>query len=474
MRTTLLTVLSLVCCLAARAQPADTLYLPLGEPVEQVRAASDTTQRYAVYLPAGYRTDRVFPILFLMDPRGRALVPIERFRASAERYGYVLLSSHQTLSDADSAWAVNGRALNAMVQDAQIRFSVDTRRFYIAGFSGTAHYAWFAASFLDGHLAGIVNSGDGLPVTSASVGDALGMTRPPAYFNAAALGDFNYDAARLRDRALDTTRVPHRFVTFPGDHAWLPAALADEAMTWMQYQAMRTGMARYDAPWIDSLRVAHIAEARRLDEAGRYVEAIRRYREVAADFEGRGDISFVRDRIAALESDPAARAAIDMDASITQRIWAYSNVVIQFLDEYRTATRLPRTRLALARLQIPRLQEEAEDARHPDLAAGARRMLATTYGSVAFYEPRDYMAAGDFERAAGLLRVARAMRPDGGACFWLALSEAQLGRADDAIDALTCAIDGQQVTRERIDTEPLLEPLRADRRYAALVARAPK
>lgn len=61
--------------------------LPSGEIVERIWAAFDSTQSYAAYLPSDYDASRRWPILFLMDPRGRALVPVALFQAAAEEHG---------------------------------------------------------------------------------------------------------------------------------------------------------------------------------------------------------------------------------------------------------------------------------------------------------------------------------------------------------------------------------------------------
>lgn len=164
---------------AMPAAQGDMLRIPLGKAVERVPAASDPTQQYVLYVPSGYDAERPEPVLFLMDPRGRAMVPMRRFESAAEAQGYVLISSYQTLSDAGSAFAVNARALTAMLRDVQVRLSVDASRFYLVGCSGTAHYAWTAAAGPDGHVAGLVSVDDGLGLGSPSVGAVLTMERRP-------------------------------------------------------------------------------------------------------------------------------------------------------------------------------------------------------------------------------------------------------------------------------------------------------
>lgn len=66
---------------------------------ERLVAVDDTAQRYAQYLPSSYRADRRWPVLFVLDPRGRGLHALRLFVEGAERYGYVVLSSYNSLSD---------------------------------------------------------------------------------------------------------------------------------------------------------------------------------------------------------------------------------------------------------------------------------------------------------------------------------------------------------------------------------------
>src|SRR5687767_13876267 len=120
---------------------------------ERLSAATDTTQQFALTLPAGYSRDRRWPLLILMDPRGRALIPLDCFSPLAEQLGYVVMSSYNTRSD--ERVDPNPAAVNAMLAHATGNLSIDESRLYLAGFSGTARAAWMMAAELKGHIAGI-------------------------------------------------------------------------------------------------------------------------------------------------------------------------------------------------------------------------------------------------------------------------------------------------------------------------------
>jgi len=457
---------------SAAPPSTDTLRIPRGVPVERVAAGTDTTLHYAVYVPTAPAAAHL-PVLLVMDPRGRALLPLGLVRRAAERYGFLVLSSYDTLSDDPTALDRNTRALTAMLVDAQVRFGADPARLYLVGFSGTAQFALAVASQLDGHLAGIVGVGGGLRPSSSLVIPALRVARPFAYMGIAGRTDFNYDGARELDRALDDTPLPHRFVVPDGPHAWPPEAVVYDAVEWLHLQAVRAGLVPRDDRWVDSLRTAHLAEAQALDAAGRPVNAQRRYREVAADFEGLGGAPIATHRRDSLAADRRTRRAEARQNALAERVAAYTVTVGTFAADYRRAPDPPSHAAALRQLEIERLRR-MEGADDPDESAAAQRMLATVYAVVAFYEPRDHMERRDYARAAGLLRLAVTLRPDDPfVCLDLARAEAQQGHTPEALEALTCAIDAGAASRAALATDPLLAPLYSDPAFDALLARAP-
>ena len=70
-----------------------------GEIDADVVCAADPSKRYALYLPSDWTPDRAWPLLVVLDARGRALHAIERFVPAAEQYGWVVASSYDSASD---------------------------------------------------------------------------------------------------------------------------------------------------------------------------------------------------------------------------------------------------------------------------------------------------------------------------------------------------------------------------------------
>src|SRR5689334_24443157 len=176
----LLALALLLLPLAAAAQE-----LPRGRIVERVPVQADPSLSYTLYLPTAYRPDRAWPILYIFDDRLDGAHAAEIFRAGAERHGYILASSDNTISD--GPMEPNIKALRAMWADTHARFAVDDRRVYEAGFSGTVRFAIHMALTAPGSIAGVVASAAGFPPGAKPARDT-----PFLYYGGVGERDFNY------------------------------------------------------------------------------------------------------------------------------------------------------------------------------------------------------------------------------------------------------------------------------------------
>ena len=250
---------------------------PLGEIVPRVQCSGDPSHSYALYLPKAYSGNRKWPLLYLYDPGKNGPRAAERFRDAAEHYGWILVSSNDTQSD--GPLAPNVAAVKAMWSDANRRFPIDPRRVYATGFSGGARMAFLLAQKMEGDVAGVIASGAGFPDGS-----------PPqkglrfAVFGAVGNVDFNYGEMRRLDRTLGKLGATHRLAVFEGGHSWCPAAVCQEAVEWMEIQAMKESSRGRDLALVEHLFQDALAKASALEKAGRTAQAFVRYSEISEDF----------------------------------------------------------------------------------------------------------------------------------------------------------------------------------------------
>lgn len=200
--------------------------LPQVEVNPRVICLSDPEQSYALYLPSAYRPERPTPILYCFDPGGSGGIPVALFREGAEKFGWILVGSHNSRN---GPWEVILRAARALWLDTHARFAVDDARVYAAGFSGGARAACGLGRILSIQLAGVIGCGAGLPEW-LEPGD---MAATP-WFGTVGLRDFNFQEMQELERQLRRQGDPCLLRLFHGGHAWPPAKLALEAITWLE------------------------------------------------------------------------------------------------------------------------------------------------------------------------------------------------------------------------------------------------
>ncbi len=437
-----------------------------GQVIEKIACETDASKTYALYLPTAYDPLKTWPALLVMDPRGRALVALELFREPAERLGWVVASSYDTMSDHD--WETNESAMRAMLPDVQRRVSIDQKRLYVTGFSGTARVAWDFGYRIRG-VAGVIGIGAALPFPVEDLKDG-----PFAFFGATGTTDFNYEEVRALDRALDKTAIPHRIVSFDGGHQWCPPEVCAEAMTWLELMAMKRGLRRADPAWLDAEFTARMTRAHGKETAGTMHEAFVLYEAIARDFEGTAATVNVKEagtRAAALASTDEVVAAAKQADRHSRAHASYEGTLKAFIAAYRKGEP-PSLSRSMSQLQIRPLLKRAASVDDPADALAAQRLLELVFSNAAFYEPRDYLAKGEAGRALAMLRVADAIKPKAPqVCWGMARAQAQLGHVDDAIASLECIAAAGAADVDRIDKEETLAPLRADPRYKALLER---
>ncbi|MGH9868722.1 MAG: hypothetical protein ACREAA_11240 [Candidatus Polarisedimenticolia bacterium] len=430
--------------------------------LERIACEPDPNQTYAAFLPASYDPHRAHPVVLLMDPRGRAGTPLELFRPGADRLGYILISSYDTSSD--GAWEPNEKAVRAMLPDARRRFSIDPKRLYLAGFSGTARAAWdFSVRLRDG-VAGVIGFGAGLP------SERHPLDKAPPFFGGAGTTDFNFTELRALDDKLDELGAAHRVVFFEGSHAWPPEGVASAALEWMEVQAMKQGLRPRDEALAGRLLEGRLSRARSLDSAGDAYEALREYRSIARDFEGLAPVADAAARAAALEKDRQARKTKDRMDDLAGRERGFQTRLGTFLGQFHVANPPPTVEETLRTLKVQPLQADAKSS-DTMLAQMADRMLSTLFVHVSFYEPMDCLSRKDAARAAAFLAVAETLRPeDAGVQVMLARARAQLGQKKEALDALARAAAALPLDPQRLRTDRWLVPLKDEARFQELLA----
>jgi predicted esterase len=444
---------------AAAAPAADAL--PTGRLVEGVTCRKDPTQTYTLYLPSAYTTERRWPTLVIMDPRGRSVLAARLFRDAAETYGWILLSSNDIRSDGPPE--PNFRAVNALLPDAAFRYATDRRRLYAAGFSGGAMLAWMVGT-RTGTLAGVISSGGReMPATFSSATSF-------ASFGTTGDMDFNYREMQHVDALFEGKGLPHRLEIFPGPHSWMPERLARQGVEWMELIAMKQGLRGRDDALIERLYAADVEAASELEAAGDLVAALRRYRAVTATFDGLRDVSQPRAAAKRMAGGRVVKAALKQERHWESYEDHYLDRMWKVLGTLEPRNAVPSSTRLMADLRLDELLQRAGKSGVEGVTA--RRLLESVFTRTSFYMTRGLFAAGRYADAETVLTVAAKIknnRPD--VWYNLACARARIGRTTDATTALRRAVECGYRDFAHMEGDADLASLHGEQGYQQIVAR---
>jgi predicted esterase len=460
-------ILGLV-ALLIRAVPGLAADLPRGTLIEKLTCAGHPDQAYALYLPSSYRPDRTWPILYAFDARGQALIPAKAFREAAETYGWILVSSYNSASD--GPMEPNFTAMRALWAETHAHLAIDDKRVYAAGFSGTVRFACILGLSAPGSLAGVIGAGAGFPTGTAPKAD-----NPFAFFGTVGDRDFNYYEMMDLDRQMEALHLPHRIEVFDGTHQWPPAALATQAVGWMELAAMRKGTREKVPAVIDRLWTADRERARSLEAAGRLWDAHHVWTALANDYAGlrpATDTAAARTK----SEEIAAGETFKKQAKERQERIARDTKLLaeapMILGQANAGNEPVTVSQIAAQLKIPQLKARAESS-DPDEVLAAKRVLNTLLVQTTYYLPQMLIEKKDYDRAVFMLSIGAEIRPDDPR-LWVEIAAAHARKGQPgvkkALEALHKAADKGLDDPAALENEPAFADLRQEDGYRQVLA----
>jgi tetratricopeptide (TPR) repeat protein len=440
------------------AQPVQTF--PTGTIIPVVVTRAEPDQSYALYLPSSYDARRTWPLIVAFDPAARGQVPLESFKESAEKYGYILAGSNISRN---GPMTPSLRAGLAMLRDVLDRFSIDERRLYATGFSGGARVASAMAQVQKGRIAGVIGCAAGFPEEENPTAQT-----PFAFCGTIGNEDYNWVEMIRLDRTLASLDKPHRLLRFPGGHTWPPRDVAMAALEWLELQAMSAGTRPKDTALIEAWLQRELRQAKDKESRGNLYEAWLRYSDLAATFQGLIDVLPFVTRAAALQNQEVVKTRISRereaeDIEITQRI-EIARYVGQMSDTELRTDAAPR----LYGL-ITVLKRNEQRARTPSERLLARRLLE--HASItAYYAGQPLFDSGEYHSALEYFRIQAAIHPESsGIQYRIAVTCGRAGDRKSALEALKNAADKGFADIARIEQETGFDKLRNDPRYGRIL-----
>jgi len=114
----------------------------VGKVIHHVICKTDAAQSYALYIPVKGNKEAL-PIIYFFDPHVDGSLPLNKYKALADAYDFILIGSNNSKNGND--WSITENIWHTLFDDTQKRLKINSNRIYTCGFSGGAKVASYVA-----------------------------------------------------------------------------------------------------------------------------------------------------------------------------------------------------------------------------------------------------------------------------------------------------------------------------------------
>jgi hypothetical protein len=271
-----------------------------GKVIASVQCKKDVTQSYALYLPSNYSEDKKWPVVYVFDSHAKGSLPVELFKDEAEKYGYIIIGSNNSKNG--TPWDVTEAIYDTLYNDTHLRFSIDDRRIYTAGFSGGSRVASTLAITKKGIIA----------VIGCGAGFGLQKRRKQkfSYFGIAGNADMNLTEMIFLDSSLERSKFRHYLQTFDGKHEWPPKSVVADAFLWLEMNAMKDKLKTINDTLVSNRLKKWKSKYDSLYGKNNYYEAYLLCKKIINFFDGLTDVSDLKKGKSILEKNSAVLSTL--------------------------------------------------------------------------------------------------------------------------------------------------------------------
>jgi hypothetical protein len=424
-----------------------------GEIIPKVECLKDKSQSYALYLPSNYDPKMKYPIIYFFDPKARGSLPVKLFRELAEKYGYILVGSYNSMNGI--SWSATNLIVNILFDDTYKRFSIDRGRVYTCGFSGGARVAASIALYLGG-INAVIGCSAGLPE----------MNEPPQYpfhyLTMVGSRDFNYLEMTGLDKKLENSELKHHLIIFDGKHDWPPKTELEDAVLWLEFSAMKDSKKTKDITLVQEFinRNENILDS--LLKTSNIWKILDVYKKVIDFTDGLADISKYKAKYMELLKS-------SQYLQLKNLIEKCDNDEAKYRNEYIQA--LQNRDLNWWKSDINRINSEIKNAKQTEIASYNKRLLAFL-SLVSYMSAVNALDGNSIEKAelfTELYELVDAENPD------LHYLKARLllrnNEFNKALDELDSAVVNGFDEVSKLESDKILSPLKSLDRYKELIWR---
>ena len=228
--------------LAIFSTNAQELVLKKGAVMDSLQINDSSPDTFSLFLPTSFNTNQKWPILIVVDLKGRGEQALSMFTTAANSEGFILASPNN-LSDSITL-SKNMLNLGNMMKKVSEILPVNNDRVYSAGFFSGAQFASLVPLFIK-EVDGVISIGSSLPNTE------LLSTKSRFHFvGVVAREDFSFRDLIQSRKVLNQLKFENQLIVFDAVSKLPEQSHLLRAMRWLKLSDMAKGILPKDSVFI--------------------------------------------------------------------------------------------------------------------------------------------------------------------------------------------------------------------------------
>ena len=280
-------ILLLVFLVAAQVS-AQELTLKKGVVVDSLKVSDSLAETYALYLPTGFKGEKMWPVLFIFDGEGRGRSAAQLFRTAAEEQGYILISSNAVFSQ--NNLPTNLEIAKNLINTTANTFPIDVKEISAVGSMEGGKVATVVPVIYN-DIHGVIAVGD----HSVNL-DVLDKKNDLTFIGVVGDEQYTYEGMKYTGQVLRTLKFPSQIYSYQGDNDWPGNDVISSAVGSLTLDAMKKGLRPLDQPMVDRLYREDLSIVNKLISNVRLVVAMEFLELLADKYKGLADLSLIDEK----------------------------------------------------------------------------------------------------------------------------------------------------------------------------------
>jgi predicted esterase len=428
--------------------------------IDTVRCKTNPKFSYALYLPTNYSGTGKWPVIFVFDPSARGRVGVSGFVQAAEKLGFIIVCSNNSRNQLPGDEL--SQAIDCLFQDVEGRYSIDIHRIYTSGFSGGSRVASMVA-LQNKIISGVIGCGAGLPGENS-------FRNVPSFSYIGLVGnrDMNYIEMCDLEKKMHGLGMNIELRIFDGGHSWPSADLLQEAVEWMDLQAMNRGTRTRDPEFVNAQFEKYRNKAGFLLKNRKLIEAAQAFEYLIKDFPDHNASDKLNETLDSLKKSSGYNKAVrSWNKNRAWELEIQNNLISRVLTQVR-AESFPDSIRNSVSAQI-KVLGSIESNRDTNKCLIASRVLMLL-NSICFETGRNYIDLKKFKAALICFQVESMIEPKNNALqFLMAKVYALDNDKENSLQSLEKAIKLGYTNKKSIESDPVFLPLKDQKKFREIL-----